>query len=78
MEGLPEIIQNVIFLNPTTLTIRSVRLVMLRGWDYTYFQVLIGYIQCGIYTVSLFVLSIVSFHFISNTNLKIPFIPRYQ
>lgn len=78
MEGLPDVIQKLVFLNPITLTIRSVRLVMLRGWDYTHFQVLIGYITTSSYTCVTFVLSIFLFHFISNTNVRIPFLPHYH
>lgn len=78
MEGLPDIIQKLVFLNPITLTIRSVRLVMLRGWDYTHFPVLIGYITTSGYTCVTFVLSIFLFHFISNTNIRIPFLPHYH
>ena len=77
MEGLPEILQKLIFLNPITLTIRSVRLVMLRGWDYTHFQVFIGYVTTSTYTAITFVSSIFLFHFISNTNIRIPFLPQY-
>lgn len=79
MEGLPEVIQKFVFLNPITLTIRSVRLVMLRGWDYTHFQVLIGYITTSSYTATVFVGSIFIFTFLtSNTNIRIPFIPQYH
>lgn len=78
MEGLPDVIQKLVFLNPITLTIRSVRLVMLRGWDYTHFQVLIGYITTSSYTCVTFILSIFLFHFISNTNVRIPFLPHYH
>lgn len=78
MEGLPDIIQKLVFLNPITLTIRSVRLVMLRGWDYQHFQVLIGYLTTSSYTVVTFFFSIFLFHFISNTSIRIPFLPHYH
>ncbi|KPM03430.1 ABC transporter sub-family G-like protein 6 [Sarcoptes scabiei] len=78
MEGLPDFLQKLIFLNPITLTIRSVRLVMLRGWSYQYFEVLIGYLTTSTYTVICFVSSIFLFHLISNSTIKIPFIPEYH
>lgn len=78
MEGLPDILQKLIFLNPITLTIRSVRLVMLRGWSYQHFEVLIGYITTTSYTFICFISSIFLFHLISNSTIRIPFLPHYH
>ncbi|KAH9497736.1 hypothetical protein DERF_013698 [Dermatophagoides farinae] len=78
MEGLPDILQKLIFLNPITLTIRSVRLVMLRGWSYQHFEVLIGYLTTTSYTFICFISSIFLFHLISNSTIRIPFLPHYH
>ena len=78
VEGLPAFIQQFVFINPIMFMIRSVKVVLIRGWDYTHFQVLIGYITTSGYTVVIFVTSILVFDFISNTTIRIPYIPQYH
>ena len=78
MEGIPELLQNVMFLNPLTLTIRSVRLVMLRGWSYRDFQVFVGYVTTSSYTALTFVSSIVIFQIICDNDFSIPLLSHLR
>lgn len=63
VEGMPNLVQKVFLVNPIMLPIQSLRCIMLRGWNYTHFQVLIGYISTFATCAGLFLLESVLFHF---------------
>lgn len=61
LEAMPEFIRDISYTMPQTLAIKSLRFIITRGWDLTYFEVLIGFITTGLWIVVFNFLAVIIF-----------------
>ena len=65
LEGMSLTFQKLYMINPIVLPVRSLRCIMLRGWSFINFTVLIGYIVSFMTSLILFILSALFFHYLN-------------
>ena len=65
LEGMSLTFQKLYMINPIVLPVRSLRCIMLRGWSFINFTVLIGYIVSFMTSSILFILSALFFHYLN-------------
>ncbi|KAH9422733.1 hypothetical protein DERP_003413 [Dermatophagoides pteronyssinus] len=65
LEGMSLTLQKLFMINPIVLPVRSLRCIMLRGWSFINFTVLIGYIVSFMTSLILFILSALFFHYLN-------------
>lgn len=65
LEGMSLTLQKLFMINPIVLPVRSLRCIMLRGWSFINFTVLIGYIVSFMTSSILFILSALFFHYLN-------------
>ncbi len=78
LEAVPYVLQLLLYLNPLSFPVESLRSVMLRGWGVNNVNVLIGYIVSIMYTLILSVMNFVIFEKFSTSAVSTVFLNKFK